>query len=74
MSERCVFCGEEIPEGRQLCPACEHGAVEALSKPRLSDAMAMLVEKTIAAQKKPWMSKPIAWALHETWKFFNATE
>lgn len=23
MSERCIICGEEIPEGRQVCPACE---------------------------------------------------
>ena len=26
MSERCVCCGEAIPEGRQVCPACEKGA------------------------------------------------
>ena len=23
MEERCVCCGEMIPEGRQVCPACE---------------------------------------------------
>ena len=23
MSERCVVCGAEVPEGRQVCPACE---------------------------------------------------
>ena len=23
MSERCVMCGNEIPEGRQVCPICE---------------------------------------------------
>lgn len=23
MSERCVCCGAEIPEGRQVCPTCE---------------------------------------------------
>ncbi len=22
-SERCLFCGAEIPEGRQVCPDCE---------------------------------------------------
>ena len=22
-SEYCVICGEEIPEGRQVCPSCE---------------------------------------------------
>lgn len=25
MSERCICCGEAIPEGRQVCPACEKG-------------------------------------------------
>lgn len=24
MTERCIVCGEEIPEGRQVCPVCEH--------------------------------------------------
>lgn len=23
MPERCVCCGEIIPEGRQVCPGCE---------------------------------------------------
>lgn len=23
-SEKCVICDEEIPEGRQVCPGCEH--------------------------------------------------
>ena len=23
--ERCVCCGEQIPEGRQVCWACEYG-------------------------------------------------
>lgn len=23
MDNRCVCCGEEIPEGRQVCPRCE---------------------------------------------------
>ena len=23
MEERCVICGEIIPEGRMVCPACE---------------------------------------------------
>lgn len=25
MAERCVRCGEIIPEGRQVCPSCEKG-------------------------------------------------
>jgi hypothetical protein len=29
MSNRCVCCGSEIPEGRQVCPTCEeaHGTI-----------------------------------------------
>lgn len=23
MTETCIMCGEEIPEGRQVCPRCE---------------------------------------------------
>lgn len=26
MSETCVCCGREIPEGRQVCPICEYKA------------------------------------------------
>ena len=25
MEERCICCGEIIPEGRQVCPNCEKG-------------------------------------------------
>lgn len=25
-ADRCVCCGEIIPEGRQVCPQCEGGA------------------------------------------------
>ncbi len=28
MSERCLLCGGEIPEGRQVCPECEKQANE----------------------------------------------
>lgn len=31
MSEHCVFCGQEIPEGRQLCPSCERETEQAIS-------------------------------------------
>lgn len=30
--ERCVCCGEIIPEGRQVCPNCENKAKENDSK------------------------------------------
>ena len=29
-SERCLYCGEIIPEGRMICPSCE----ERLSNPQ----------------------------------------
>lgn len=28
-ADRCVCCGEIIPEGRQVCPQCEGGAEDA---------------------------------------------
>ena len=28
MTERCICCGEEIPEGRQVCPSCESGNIK----------------------------------------------
>lgn len=31
MSEHCVVCGMEIPEGRQVCPICQYKAAQ---KPR----------------------------------------
>ena len=33
MSERCVCCGSEIPEGLQVCPLCEKGG--SVRKPSL---------------------------------------
>ena len=27
-AETCICCGAEIPEGRQVCPACENGEVK----------------------------------------------
>lgn len=36
MSEYCVICGDEIPEGRQVCPTCEqnvmHGDIVAVTR------------------------------------------
>lgn len=31
MSEHCVFCGQEIQEGRQFCPRCEKNVDRAIS-------------------------------------------
>lgn len=35
MSEKCVFCGNDIPEGRQVCPPCEGDVAK-----RLDDVIA----------------------------------
>ena len=32
MSEKCVFCGADIPEGRQVCPMCKNSEDKRLSK------------------------------------------
>ena len=28
MEERCIICGQIIPEGRMVCPACEAAAAQ----------------------------------------------
>ena len=32
MEDRCVMCGAIIPEGRQVCPACEAGYTPVINK------------------------------------------
>ena len=32
MEDRCVACGAVVPEGRQVCPACEAGATPVINK------------------------------------------
>lgn len=34
----CVSCGDHVPEGRQVCPACEARAKRALDNNRVSRA------------------------------------
>lgn len=43
MAERCVCCGEIIPEGRQVCPICERnaGAEIMANEKRLIEANAL---------------------------------
>ena len=31
--DTCVICGAAVPEGRQVCPACEHGASPKINTP-----------------------------------------
>ena len=35
MDNRCIFCGEIIPEGRQVCPMCEKLQTETTSAERV---------------------------------------
>lgn len=28
MEDKCIICGETIPEGRQICWICEHNTME----------------------------------------------
>lgn len=32
MEDRCVCCGEIVPEGRQVCPSCEAGDIKSYNK------------------------------------------
>lgn len=45
MSDRCVCCGEIIPEGRQVCPQCEKNPWKAIN-----DAYSALCEKKGGAE------------------------
>ena len=39
MDNRCIFCGEIIPEGRQVCPMCEKLLTETKSAERFDDVL-----------------------------------
>ena len=41
MAERCVCCGEIIPEGQQVCPGCKKGKGKMANEKRLIDANAL---------------------------------
>jgi hypothetical protein len=34
MDNRCIACGDLIPEGRMVCPRCERSAEDRLAKPK----------------------------------------
>ncbi len=62
MSERCVCCGDEIPEGRQVCPVCERGrrkmiTVELRRKPTEDDMM-WVKECTVGTMGKEAKTPP----------------
>lgn len=37
MNNECYFCGEEIPEGRMICPACQEADGSKAAKARMCD-------------------------------------
>lgn len=39
MDNRCIFCGEIIPEGRQVCPMCEKLQTETTKAERFDDVL-----------------------------------
>lgn len=55
-TNRCVCCGEEIPEGRMVCPICENGRSK--TKPRYIDANKLIesLGDSVDACKK-WVRK-----------------
>lgn len=44
MIDRCVMCGEIVPEGRQVCPNCEHQ-----DRPRLKVIITLRNGTTVTA-------------------------
>ena len=36
---RCIFCGEIIPEGRQVCPICEQIQADTTKAERFDDVL-----------------------------------
>ena len=49
MEDRCICCGELIPEGRQVCPACEKKAEEPSS-----NAVETAANNFIKTEEKRW--------------------
>lgn len=36
MEDRCLYCGEIIPEGRQICPGCEDALYREIDEKKLT--------------------------------------
>jgi len=39
MDNRCVYCGEIIPEGRQVCPTCERLQTETTKAEKVDNVL-----------------------------------
>lgn len=49
MENRCIVCGEIIPEGRQVCPMCEKGL-----KPKPDDGRERDQDEEVSSTKWPY--------------------
>ena len=50
--ERCVMCGDIIPEGRMVCPRCERAASE---QPKTSDCQSGKIQHR-KVLRFPWLT------------------
>lgn len=44
MSDKCLICGEYVPEGRQVCPNCEKRIAEKTTKTKTKRRRAWLAK------------------------------
>ena len=70
MEDRCICCGDTIPEGWGVCPICE--AFPPTESRELEEAKKMLEEQYARARNLKYVRNPIAFALYHTWKKFDA--
>lgn len=45
MEDRCICCGDIIPEGRQVCPSCEADAENTLRKTKHKEEVAPKIRR-----------------------------
>lgn len=70
MEDKCLYCGDIIPEGRMVCPICEASPPKA---PReLDKAKKMLEEEYARAKNLEYVRNPLAYALYHVWKKIDA--
>ena len=66
MEDKCLYCGDIIPEGRMICPICEAFPPKATSE--LDKAKKMLEEEYARAKNLTYVHNPLAYALYQVWK------
>lgn len=67
MTERCVSCGEEIPEGRMVCHKCEIRKCAFCGKPTEGDCVCPKCERT-KMYERPSLLKKIWCAIKSMFK------